>query len=79
MEIIIDDLLEAQEASEIERASQPFQEYLSHDCYAWEIHLSLFPVAQRVLSLLFINLHLPKIYRISRELMPVYLRGCNMN
>jgi hypothetical protein len=40
---------------------------------AWEIHLSLFPVVQRVLNPPFINPHLPKMYRIYRELIP-YLR-----
>ena len=79
MEIIIDDLLEALEAPKVERTSQLFQEHLGRDGDAWDIHLSVFSVAQRVLNPPFINPHLPKMYGIYRELMPVYLRECNMN
>ncbi len=37
---------------------------------AWKIHLSLFPVAQRVLNPPFINPHLPKMYSICRDFHP---------
>jgi hypothetical protein len=37
---------------------------------AWAIHLSLYPVAQRVLNPPFINPHLPKMYRVCREFIP---------
>lgn len=40
---------------------------------AWKIHLSLFPLVQRVLNPPFINPHLPKMYRIYRQLVP-YLK-----
>jgi hypothetical protein len=36
----------------------------------WEIHLGLFPVVQQVLNPPFINPHLPKMYRIYRQLLP---------
>jgi hypothetical protein len=36
----------------------------------WRIHLSLFPVVQRVLNPPFINPHLPKMYGVCRELVP---------
>ncbi|MBI4495997.1 MAG: hypothetical protein HY697_03585 [Deltaproteobacteria bacterium] len=35
---------------------------------AWDVHLSLFPFVQRVQNPPFINPHLPKMYRIIREL-----------
>jgi len=42
---------------------------------AWAVHLSLFPLAQRVLNPPFINPHLPKMYRICRELLPYLSEG----
>jgi hypothetical protein len=71
--IVVDDLLEALEASDAARASELVGEKLSTGGEAWEIHLSLFPVVQRVLNPPFINPHLPKMYGIYRELVP-YLR-----
>jgi hypothetical protein len=71
--IVVDDLLEALEASDAARASELVGEKLSNGGEAWEIHLSLFPVVQRVLNPPFINPHLPKMYGIYRELVP-YLR-----
>ncbi len=35
----------------------------------WDIHLSLFPVVQRILNPPYINPHLPKMYRVIRELL----------
>ena len=42
---------------------------------AWDLHLSLFPVAARVLNPPFINPHLPKMYRICREFLPYLEEG----
>jgi len=42
---------------------------------AWAIHLSLFPVVQRVINPPFINPHLPKLYRICREFLPYLAAG----
>jgi len=67
------DLLQAVEASNVAGASELLRERLQGGADPWEIHLSLFPVVQRVLNPPFINPHLPKMYRICRELIP-YLR-----
>jgi hypothetical protein len=67
------DLLQALEASDIVQTNKLFVEEMSKGGNAWEIHLSLFPVVQRVLNPPFINPHLPKMYRIYRQLVP-YLR-----
>ena len=37
---------------------------------AWETHLSLFPMVQRVLNPPYINPHLPKMYSVIRDLLP---------
>jgi hypothetical protein len=62
--------LQALDASEAAEASQRLQERLQGGVDPWEIHLSLFPAVQRVLNPPFINPHLPKMYRILRELAP---------
>ncbi|MEE9611417.1 MAG: hypothetical protein V3W19_09205 [Desulfatiglandales bacterium] len=67
------ELLQALEASEVAKASEQLREKISKGAEAWEIHLSLYPLVQRVLNPPFINPHLPKMYRIYRELMP-YLK-----
>jgi len=67
------DLLQALDASDITRANELFTEEISKGIDVWEIHLGLFPVVQRVLNPPFINPHLPKMYRIYRQLMP-YLK-----
>ncbi|MBW2306867.1 MAG: hypothetical protein JRG73_08020 [Deltaproteobacteria bacterium] len=64
------DLVEALEASDAERALGLFQKHLSRKGDAWDMHLSAFPVAQRVMNPPFINPHLPKMHRIYRELTP---------
>jgi len=64
---------EALEASEATQAAKLFAEEMERGGDAWEIHLSFFPLVQRVLNPPFINPHLPKMYRIYRELIP-YLR-----
>lgn len=64
------DLLEALKASDPAKASKCLSEELKTGIDPWRIHLSLFPVVQRVLNPPFINPHLPKMYRIHRELVP---------
>ncbi len=68
-----EDLLQALEASDVTRVNDLFLKEMNNGSNAWEIHQSLFPVVQRVLNPPFINPHLPKMYRIYRELRP-YLR-----
>jgi len=67
------DLLQAIESSDVVGASELFRERVRGGADSWEIHLSLFPIVQRVLNPPFINPHLPKMYRIFREFTP-YLR-----
>ena len=67
------DLLEALEVSDTTRTNELFVEEIRKGGDPWEIHLALFPAVQRVLSPPFINPHLPKMYRIYRQLMP-YLK-----
>jgi hypothetical protein len=67
------DLLSAVEESDTSAVKKLFNEMIRRGENAWEIHLSLFPVVQRVLNPPFINPHLPKMYCIYRELMP-YLK-----
>jgi hypothetical protein len=64
------DLLEALEVSDITRTNDLFAEEMRKGGDPWEIHLALFPSVQRVLNPPFINPHLPKMYRIYRQLMP---------
>ncbi len=68
--MVEDDLLQALEASDVARASEELRKKINKGEEAWEIHLSLYPVVQRVLNPPFINPHLPKMYRICRELVP---------
>ncbi len=68
--IVTDDLLEALEASDVARVSKLLRRKISEGGEAWEIHLSLFPMVQRVLNPPFINPHLPKMHGIFRELVP---------
>ena len=67
------DLLQALEASDITRANELFIEEIRKGSDPWEVHLALFSAVQRVLNPPFINPHLPKMYRIYRQLMP-YLK-----
>jgi|MudIll2142460700_1097286.scaffolds.fasta_scaffold00515_2 hypothetical protein len=63
-------LLEAVEASDVDRALEICAKMVSQGGDPWKIHLSLFPTAQRVQNPPFINPHLPKVYGIYRELVP---------
>lgn len=69
--------MEAVEASDTEEASRLLAGTIRRGVDPWKIHLSLFPVAQRVLNPPFINPHFPKMYRICRELAP-YLAESSM-
>jgi hypothetical protein len=70
---LANDLLKALEASDAAKASEHLKEQIQMGAEAWDLHLSLFPLVQRVLNPPFINPHLPKMYRIYREFIP-YLR-----
>jgi len=61
-------ILEAIEASDGAGAEKLLAGSVGRGMDPWQIHLSLFPVAQRVLNPPFINPHLPKMYAIYREL-----------
>jgi len=65
-----EDLLQAVEASQVARIDDLLKEEITLGSDIWGIHQSLFPVVQRVLNPPFINPHLPKMYRIYRELRP---------
>jgi hypothetical protein len=71
---LADDILQAVEASDADRASKQFKENLEKGVKAWDVHLSLFPAAQRVLNPPFINPHLPKMYRIYRDFIPYMMK-----
>jgi hypothetical protein len=63
-------LLDSIEASDVAGASALLARSIKEGIDPWEIHLSLFPVVQRVLNPPFINPHLPKMYRVCRDLVP---------
>ncbi len=64
------DLLKALEASDPVSASECLRQEFQKGTDPWDIHLTLFPLVQRVLNPPFINPHLPKMYRIYREFVP---------
>jgi hypothetical protein len=64
------DLLQALEAEDVTRVNNLVAEEIRKGTDPWDVHLSLFPVVQRVLNPPFINPHLPKMYRICRYLVP---------
>lgn len=64
------ELLSAIETSDAVKASEQLRKEIDKGAQPWKIHLSIFPVVQRVLNPPFINPHLPKMYRIIRELVP---------
>jgi len=66
--VVENKILEAIEASDGAGAEKLLAENVRRGMDPWQIHLSLFPVAQRVLNPPFINPHLPKMYAINREL-----------
>jgi hypothetical protein len=68
MSVRIKGLSEAIEASDRRKATSLYLEKTNLGIDSWDIHNSLFPVVQRVLNPPFLNPHLPKMYRIYREL-----------
>jgi hypothetical protein len=66
----MDDLFQAILASNVGESSKLFSKKLTQGDDAWKIHLSLFPVAQRILNPPYINPHLPKMHAIYREFTP---------
>jgi hypothetical protein len=74
-EITEKSLLEAVEASDVDRALEICAKMVSQGIDPWKIHLSLFEAAQRVQNPPFINPHLPKVYGICRELVPHLSEG----
>jgi hypothetical protein len=69
----MDKLLQMMEQSDLEGIRELMGEEMTGKGRAWAIHLSLFPLVQRVLNPPFINPHLPKMYAIIREFLP-YLK-----
>lgn len=69
-----DDLLKAIDESDVASARKKLRTLLSSGMQPPEVHEDLYAAAQRVLNPPFINPHLPKMYRIWRELSP-YLPG----
>jgi hypothetical protein len=67
---MMDQLLQRMEQSDLEGVWGLIGEELSGKDRAWAIHLTLFPLVQRVLNPPFINPHLPKMYGIIREFLP---------
>lgn len=61
-------LVRAIEASDV-KAISLIKDGLRQD-EAWNVHLTLFPAAQRILNPPFINPHLPKMYGVLRDLLP---------
>jgi hypothetical protein len=67
---MIDRLLQKLEESDAAAAAQLVRDEIGKKGNAWEIHLSLFPLAQRVLNPPFINPHLPKMHSVCRDFHP---------
>ncbi len=67
---MIDYLLQKIEESDKSGVEELIGTEMASKGRAWPIHLSLYPVAQRVLNPPFINPHLPKMYRVCREFIP---------
>jgi hypothetical protein len=61
MRKLIDKILRALEASDATQAEELFRKEMTRGGDAGKIHLSLFPLAQRVLNPPFINPHLPSL------------------
>jgi hypothetical protein len=61
------DLLDAIETSDVAGALDLLGKRIKEGTDPWEIHMSLYPVVQRILNPPFINPHLPKMYGICRE------------
>lgn len=69
----MNDLIHKMAESDTKGASEFFKKAMARGEQAWNIHLSLFPVAQRVLNPPYINPHFPKLHAVCRGFLP-YLR-----
>jgi hypothetical protein len=69
-ETVARSLLDSIEASDVAGASALLTRSIKEGIDPWEIHRSLFPVVQRVMNPPFINPHLPKMYRVCRDIVP---------
>ncbi len=67
---MIEQLLQRIDESNQEGAAALLGDELARPGRAWEIHLSLFPVVQRVTNAPFINPHFPKMHGIYRDFLP---------
>jgi hypothetical protein len=65
-------------AGNLAEAERQLNSMLAGDVDAWQIHLSLFAVVQRVLNPPYINPHLPKMYAIYRYFIP-YLKPAEIS
>lgn len=65
---VTEKILAALEASDGEATVQEFRKEMSRGADPWQIHLSLFPIAQRVINPPFFNGHFPKMYGVCRDL-----------
>ncbi len=63
-------LLQKIEASDSEGVLQLVKKRIIKDDRAWQVHLSLFPLVQRVLNPPYINPHWPKVHGIYRDFLP---------
>jgi len=66
----MEQLLRRMEQSDREGAWELVRDEMTKEGQAWKIHLSLFPLVQRVTNPPFINPHLPKMHGIIREFLP---------
>src|SRR6266568_9199428 len=67
---MMDKLLQMMEQSDLEGVRRLIGEEMTGNGRAWAMHLSFFPLVQRVLNPPFINPHLPKMHGIIREFLP---------
>ena len=74
-EITEKSLLEAIDASDVDRALEICAQMVRQGGDPWKIHLSLFPAVQGIQNPPFINPHQPKMYAVCRELMPYLSEG----
>jgi hypothetical protein len=66
----MDQLLQMMEQGDLKGVRKLLGEEMTGKRGAWALHLSLFPLVQRVMNPPFINPHLPKMYGIIREFLP---------
>ena len=66
----MNEMAQAVAAGNLDGAEKQLNHMLAGDVDAWQIHLSLFAMVQRVLNPPYINPHLPKMYAIYRYFIP---------